>query len=310
MLGTRNILFIGLFLVLIGALVTSIVLNYRDKRSRGRQGQNLTGTSRGLLGKSIASLPWAITRPITVLLVSLSSVTLFLFMILQTRPERNIWWLIALTVPILTYFSYLVIRELTVLRYLGRQSNYLSRQSSGRFSRRVLFFLTILICQGLLFFFLYRSNFRQARPAESSVADQEAIKELVQASQLYEVVDIYTDPTSFNSSRLAQYWVPSEQGGKDAGRINASVAQLQSKNWHYGLESKPENFEIVSVRLNQPNEGYATVMTSEKWFLPLYREDGTRVLERNSYLGPFSVVYTVRKFNGTWLIQDSTVPFR
>jgi hypothetical protein len=310
--GTSNILFLCLFVLLIGVLATSIVLNLKDKVLRRRAtSRRLSQGSTGKIAGPRGVLLWAVNRPIAVVLTGLLFSALFLIMNRRVLAEKSTWlqMIFGLACVLLLAETYwLLIRrpKSSWLLLRGPKSSW-----GARFVlKRVVLFVLMIITFNSVFWlsFKYWPELRQAR-VESSAADEKAIRELVQASHLYEVRTIYADPTSFHPSQLGKYWIPSDQGGKEAERINAIVARLQSVDWHYGTESSPENFEILSVSLNEPTEGNAVVSTSERWFLPLYRRDGTRVLERNAYLGPFLVKYTLKKVNGTWLIQDSTAPF-
>lgn len=301
MLATRNILFVGLFLILIGTLVISFVRKLRDEHSKGR----LKSRHLGLVSSDMVAQisPFILRAKTMTFLISALSIGLLLLIMWQAREGRTAWRLV-----ILTALSVVFLSSYWLIRY------WLMIRRSGSF-RRIFpkFLITAFIILSVdVLIFLSVKNLPAFRhlTGDSSSADEESIKKLVQESQLYEVRNLYADPTSVSSSELSKYWVPSEQGGKEVDRINASITRLQNQNWHYGVESRPEDFEILSVKLDQPTEGSALVLTSERWFIPLYREDGTRVLERNPYVGPFSVTYTLRKVNGTWLIQDSTVPFQ
>ena len=301
MLGANSTIFLGLFVVLVGVLLTSIFLNLRGR-------ERVRGLTRSL-GRKILS--WTLNHPIPLLLVGLFFSTFSLGISWRQFNRKSIWLEILFILACLPVFF--ESRKLLSRWLLIRHFNS-SRRQKNRWLPEILVrvlppILMIATLYGLTWFsFKYWPQSTQLN-ADKSAADEKALRELVQASQLYEVRTIYADPGSFNPSQLSKYWVPSNQGGRAAEQINASVARLHSADWHYGTESSPENFEILSVTLNEPVEGNAIVLTSERWFLPLYRRDGTRVLERNAYLGPFLVRYMLRKVNGTWLIQDNNTPY-
>lgn len=140
-----------------------------------------------------------------------------------------------------------------------------------------------------------------------SPQDSEETKRIVKESQFHEYFKIYTAPKSFNRAGLAMYWVPAAQGGKEIEKIEGRAQRLLKQRWHYGPESKSEIFDFRYVRIYAPGD-YAEVETRERWYLPLYRENGSRVMERNPYFGPYSVEYILRKIDGKWLVQESTTP--
>jgi hypothetical protein len=140
----------------------------------------------------------------------------------------------------------------------------------------------------------------------SSPSNEDAIRRQVLESQIYETLSLYANSTAFDEAELSKYWIPADKGGKESERIKHSVENLSKRGMRYGKESKAESFEILSVRIYSPGD-YAEVETLERWFLPLYYENGDRVLDRNSYIGPYRVVYLLRKINGIWLIEDSSI---
>lgn len=140
----------------------------------------------------------------------------------------------------------------------------------------------------------------------SSPAEEAEVRRVVKESQLYECLGLYTEPKAFDRNQLRKYWVMPEHGGQEVEKIEASIQRLLNKGWRYGKDSKLERFEFRSVRIS-PRGDTADVETRERWYLPLYREDGSRVLERNAHLNT-EPIYTLRKVNGIWLIQATTNP--
>lgn len=141
----------------------------------------------------------------------------------------------------------------------------------------------------------------------NSPADELEVRRVVKDSQVYEFFTIYTNPKAFDKSNLRKYWVPAEQNGREIEQVETSIERLLNKGWRYGKESEVRIFDIRRVQIFEPGD-YAEVETREQWFLPLYKEDGTRVLERRAFHGPYRVNYILRKINGTWLIQETTTP--
>jgi DNA-binding winged helix-turn-helix (wHTH) protein len=138
-------------------------------------------------------------------------------------------------------------------------------------------------------------------------ADEAEIMRVVKESQVYETLGIYVDPSSFDAARARQYWLPTEQGGKELSKIEVSVKRLLEKGLHYGKDSRVERFEFQYVRVYSPRE-YAEAGTIERWYVPLRRSDESLVEGRNVYLGPYMVDYTLRKVNGLWLLEESSTP--
>jgi hypothetical protein len=88
--------------------------------------------------------------------------------------------------------------------------------------------------------------------------------------------------------------------------VKAAVQRLHQKGLRYGPESRLERFDFTYVRIFAPGD-YAEAGTIERWYVPLY-ENGKLVLNRNVYLGPYTVDYTLRKVKGVWLIEKNTTP--
>jgi hypothetical protein len=137
--------------------------------------------------------------------------------------------------------------------------------------------------------------------------DEAEARNVVKESQLVETLTLYTDPKAFDRKELSRYWVPESQGGKEIKQVEASISRLLEKHWHYARESKCELFEFRYARVYAPGD-YAEVGTIERWHLPLHNEDESPVLERNVNLGPIPIDYGLKKINGVWLIEETTVP--
>lgn len=161
----------------------------------------------------------------------------------------------------------------------------------------------------LLWLLNYRSlrKLPAGRVEIQSPADVAEIKKVVRDSQIYEDLTLYTSPQVPGPEVLYKYWLPVDEGGKEITNVINSVKRLQSKDWHYGKESRIEVFDFIYVRIFAPGN-YAEAGTLERWYLPLYQSNETRVPDRNVYLGPYTVDYTLRKLSGRWLIEETTTP--
>jgi DNA-binding winged helix-turn-helix (wHTH) protein len=137
--------------------------------------------------------------------------------------------------------------------------------------------------------------------------DEGEVRRVVKDSQFFETLSLYTNPKAVKREDLATYWLPAEMGGKEIKEVLAAIERLLNSGWHYGSESKCEMFEFFSTRILAPGDS-AEVETIERWYIPTYKDDGSRVLERNVFLGPLKMAYKLRKLNGMWLIEETTVP--
>jgi hypothetical protein len=81
-----------------------------------------------------------------------------------------------------------------------------------------------------------------------------------------------------------------------------------SKKWRYDKTSKAEVFEFRYSKIFAPGD-YGEAGTIERWYLPtVNQDDGTRVQDKNVFLGPMNIDYKLRKINGRWLIEETTIP--
>lgn len=137
---------------------------------------------------------------------------------------------------------------------------------------------------------------------------EEAIRKVLYESQVYESLIAYRNPKMFSRAELHRLFVPTKLGGKSAAQIESAVGRQVSLGYRYGDDAKLELFEVLHVRVLPPGD-YAEARTREKWYLPVYNEEGSRVLHRNPFLGPYEISYTLRKINGQWLVQSATTPY-
>ncbi len=148
---------------------------------------------------------------------------------------------------------------------------------------------------------------KNTRQEIRSPSDEEAVKRVVRESQMLETLTFYAHPEQFDQEQLKQYWLPATQGGKASAAVQDSINRLRNKKRHYGTESRNEQFDFRYVRIFSPRD-YAEVGTTEIWFVPLYNEDGSRVLDRNVRLGPYTVDYILKKIDGVWLLEENSTP--
>lgn len=144
-----------------------------------------------------------------------------------------------------------------------------------------------------------------ARSEIKSPADEAEVRRVVKESQIYETLTLYTNPDAVENVRF-DYWLPKELGGTEIDKVRTSLEHLRQKNLRYGPESRLERFDFTYVRILSPGD-YAEVGTIERWYVPLYN-NGQLVTNRNVYLGPYTIDYTLRKIKGVWLIEKTTTP--
>ena len=140
-----------------------------------------------------------------------------------------------------------------------------------------------------------------------SPSDEAEVRRVVKESQVYETLGIYTHPETFDRNQLDKFWMSVAQGGKAVPAIEAAVGRLRQRGWRYADESRLEIFDFRYVRIFSPRD-YAEAGTSERWYVPTVWADGSRVQNRNVYLGVYDVDYTLRKINGRWLIEENSTP--
>jgi hypothetical protein len=115
-------------------------------------------------------------------------------------------------------------------------------------------------------------------------AEEEAIGRVLRESQTYESLLVYQNPDNFNPGEMENLFVPASLGGRSAQSIEAAVKRQLERGYRYGPDSRLEVFDILFVRVYPPGD-YAEAQTRERWYLPVILEDGTRVVERNPFLG-------------------------
>jgi DNA-binding winged helix-turn-helix (wHTH) protein len=143
-----------------------------------------------------------------------------------------------------------------------------------------------------------------AAQAYRGTPEEDHVRRVVQESQLYESLVLYKDPKAFTEGDLDKYWTTELDlnSNLDRKKIRTGVKNLLEKGQHYGNETKCEQFEFQSVEIDATNK-MALVKTLEKWFIAVYRDDGS--LEKNKYVGPYFVSYVLRNVDGRWLIEKS-----
>lgn len=149
-------------------------------------------------------------------------------------------------------------------------------------------------------------TFESARRVVSAPSDEDEVKRVVKESQLFETLSVYVNPNNFDESKLREYWLPAEQGGKAILQVEKQLASLRSKGRHFGAESELRQFDFRDVRVYAGRD-YAEVRTDEKWYVPLYGADGSRVPDKNPILA-YPVDYMLKKVNGKWLLEENGTP--
>lgn len=171
--------------------------------------------------------------------------------------------------------------------------------------------IALIIMVGVAFVWQRIKSSASSTPAKRvhvrSPSDEAEVMRVVKESQIYETLKIYTHPESFDRRQLDKYWMSVEQGGKAVPAIEAAVKRLLERGWRYSDESRLDIFDFRYVRIFSPRD-YAEVGTSERWYVPTVRADGSRVENRNVYLGVYDVDYTLRKIDGRWLIEENSTP--
>lgn len=137
-----------------------------------------------------------------------------------------------------------------------------------------------------------------------SETDEQEIKRIVEDSQKYESMVLYNAPGKVEAEHLNRYWLT---GGEfdselDIKKIRTGIERLMREGKYYGNETKPEQFEIQAIEINDARD-FATVKTLEKWFIAEYLNEGT--LHKNKTVGPYFVNYSLQKKDGRWLIEKS-----
>jgi DNA-binding winged helix-turn-helix (wHTH) protein len=136
-------------------------------------------------------------------------------------------------------------------------------------------------------------------------SEADNVKRAVKDSQMFESFVLYEDPASASEADLDKYWLTDQfnDPNYDRHRIWESVEKLRNDGWHYGRESRCDQFDFQSVEVSKEGD-MADVKTLEKWFVSIYQADGS--LEKNKTIGPYFVRYLLHKVDGRWLIERST----
>jgi hypothetical protein len=144
------------------------------------------------------------------------------------------------------------------------------------------------------------------RSEVDSPVDAADVRRVVEESQAFESLTLYTNPDTVTEAQFGKYWLPAEVGGKEILMVRAKVQGLRDKQRRYGRESRVERFEVTRIKILAPGD-LARVETLERWYLPMY-ENGNRLADINAYLGPYVVDYKLKKWKGAWLIAETTTP--
>jgi hypothetical protein len=166
--------------------------------------------------------------------------------------------------------------------------------------------LLLFAVSGVLFWW-EGGTVKVGRVEINSPADAADVRKAIRDAEEWESLVLETNPDSADESRLKQYFLPENLGGKEIVQVKATLDRLRKNGRHYGPESRIERFDFAYTRIFAPGDS-ATAGTIERWFLPLYEKSGQLVPLRNVFFGPYAVDYRLRKVDGVWLIEESTTP--
>lgn len=201
---------------------------------------------------------------------------------------------------------------LLLIRFRKARNDEANRKEAKRFVVGVTIALVLLLAIDVLSVIIAQRANPIIPPGSKievqSPEDEAEIKRVLRDSQMYESLVIYERPKDFDRAVLNKFWLSSEKGGKAMEKIEASIRRLLTKKWHYGEESRLEMLEYKYCRIYYPGNS-AEVGTTEKWYLPVYHENGSRILEKNVFLGPLDVDYFFVKIDGRWLLQSNNAPY-
>lgn len=135
--------------------------------------------------------------------------------------------------------------------------------------------------------------------------DEKEIRRVVEESQKFESLVLYSNPATAEESQYGKYWLAETDLNSDFDikKVRSGVQRLIREGKYYGKESKCEQFDFESVDISEAKD-FAVVKTVEKWFLAEYLADGT--LLKNKTVGPYAVAYTLRKTDRQWVVEKSS----
>jgi hypothetical protein len=133
------------------------------------------------------------------------------------------------------------------------------------------------------------------------------IERAVYEAQVFENLELYCNPKSLRQEKLEQYFVPERDGGEAVKDVVAAVRRQIDRSLRYGQDSRLDTFVVLRSSLSSDGER-GQVRVRERWHLPTYRSDGTRVFEKRADFD-HEIDYTLRKIGGRWRIQSTTTPY-
>lgn len=138
------------------------------------------------------------------------------------------------------------------------------------------------------------------------------VRHTVQDSQMIETLQIYTNPEGFDQNLLDKHWLSEKQGGIEITKVKATIEKLRCEETRYGKDAKLERFDFRYVRVSSFGFGKSAIVgTSESWYLPKHKKDGSRVQQeaKNEHM-KIAPEYELRKVGSSWLIVRTDVPRR
>lgn len=163
-----------------------------------------------------------------------------------------------------------------------------------------------LLVGSLLVWFGSETSYEETQAEINSPIDVADIRQVVRDSQVFEFLTLDIHPDNYELQNVPYFWLPAESGGQEILKVGERLKRLKDENKRYGGESRLERFDFIYVKIYAPGNR-ARAGTIERWYLPLY-QNGILVPDRNVYLGPYSVDYSLQKFDGRWLIESTTTP--
>lgn len=134
---------------------------------------------------------------------------------------------------------------------------------------------------------------------------------VVRQAAEYEMA-IYKNPEDFRPENTREYYLATDDGGRQVPRIAEAVARLTRHHWHYGQTSRLYPFRILEIQVD-PGKAYVT--TSERWYVPLVDNYGQDVVSVNGHPynpwlpsreGTNTVHYWLVQRDGKWLVRETS----
>lgn len=126
-------------------------------------------------------------------------------------------------------------------------------------------------------------------------------------AQVFENLQLYCNPASLRQEVVEQYFVPEREGGEAVKDVLAAVRRQIDRGLRYGQDSRLDSFVVLRSSVSSDGKR-GQVRVRERWYLPTYRNDGSRAAEKRADFD-HEVDYTLRKIGDKWRIQSTTTPY-